>query len=79
LATATTDANGDYRLWNLPASTALTLTFSAPPHLTLPDASVTLDLHPGVNSHSIQPVHAAVQTGAAAILSTARPGAGVAP
>ena len=78
-ATVVTDANGDYRLWNLPATSTLTLTFSAPAHLTLPVQTVALDLHPGVNSHSAQPVHAAVQTGAAAILSTARPGAGVAP
>ncbi len=79
LATATTDANGDYRLWNLPATLPVTLTFSAPAHLTLPMQPVTLNLRPGVTSHSAQPVHAAVQTGAAAIQSTARPGAGVAP
>lgn len=79
IATTTTDANGDYRLWNLPTATALTLTLSGPAHLTLPGEPVVLDLRPGVNSHSAQPIHAAVQTGAAAILSTARPDAGVAP
>ena len=79
VATATTDANGDYRLWNLAAATALTLTFSAPAHLTLPNEPVTLTLRPGVNRHSVQPIHAAVQIGTAAILATARPGAAVAP
>ena len=79
VATATTDANGDYRLWNLAATTALTLTFSAPAHLTLPNEPVTLTLRPGVNRHSVQPIHAAVRIGTAAILATARPGAAVAP
>jgi hypothetical protein len=75
LTATSTDANGDYRLWNLSAATPLTVTITAPPHLALPDQVLTMTLQPGVNSYSAQPGHAAVQTGAAAILSTARPGA----
>lgn len=75
LATATTDANGDYRLWNLPITAPVTLTVTAPSFVTLPDATVALTPRPGVNSYSAQPIHAAVQAGAAAILATANPGA----
>ena len=76
VAATATDANGDFRLWDLPAATTITLTLTAPAALTLPGEPMTLTLHPGINSYSARPIHAAVQTGTAAILSTARPGGG---
>lgn len=75
VASAITDANGDYRLWRLPAATPLTLTLTAPAHLALAETTAQLDLRPGVNGYSTQPIHAAVQAGAAAIQATARPDA----
>jgi hypothetical protein len=70
LAATTTDARGDFRLWNL-APGWMRLHLAAPAHIALPRQVVTATLATGAHQlHLPMPAHATVIGGVATITAT---------
>ena len=72
VATAHTDARGDFRLWNL-APGSYRLRLSAPPHLSLPIADVAITVVSGENRFMAVVHHFVSQAGAELAAWTAAP------